>query len=242
VAKDPETEEQQERRIKANALFLVGVLNWRKWVEVADELEAAANVLGERVRVHWARWNKGVPLDQDASAVYEALVNHEDEKLFPGHNLLLAYVMENLLKALLVKKSPDELGKRLLRVFKNSIDPAIFTDGVMFLPHPLKSHNLVELASEAGLSLDEWETGTLRRFTRWSTWTARYHVPTKSKDMTGRKRDLRPDDPDNATRMIARIRAEIDEYPDKPSEQLVALWRAAEQLVVELERAAGQLK
>ncbi|HEV8609078.1 MAG TPA: hypothetical protein VGS98_03305 [Thermoanaerobaculia bacterium] len=205
-----------ERQRRANVEFFEGVLDWRKWVEVADELLVAADVLGERVEIHWSRWERA--MEERDPAVFQALWAHADEKLFTGHNLLLAYVLENLLKALIVKRFPKDLATRIFErrgkdAKRNQTD---YFDEGMLLPYPLDIHDLVKLASEAGLSLNALEEQLLRHFYRWSLWSARYHVPKKSKDMTERKDILSSNDPREVIAMIDRIRAAIKECPEPP--------------------------
>lgn len=211
---DPEAEKRAWKR-KARVEFFENVLDWRKWLEVADELLVAADVLGERVNAHWSRWEKA--MEGNDPARFQALWDHPDEKLFTGHNLLLAYVLENLLKALIVKKSPETLAARIFAkrgkdAKQNEED---FFEQEMKLPPPLAGrHDLVRLANEAGFELRGLEQQVLERFTRWVVWSARYPIPTTSREMHDRKIDLHSGDQESVPALIARIRAAIEECPE----------------------------
>ena len=77
--------------------------------------------------------------------------------------MLVAFAIENLLKANLVEK--------FYREFRGEFD----SSGK--LPQLLRSHRLFELATEAGLKTGVEEEDLLRRLTRAAIWAGRYPVP-----------------------------------------------------------------
>jgi hypothetical protein len=76
--------------------------------------------------------------------------------------LLSAYTFENLLKAIIVHRSawPDSIVERNI-------------------PHELKNHILLSLASSASISLTIEEQELLERLTEFAIWRGRYPVPTR---------------------------------------------------------------
>ena len=84
--------------------------------------------------------------------------------------MLVGFAFENMFKALIVQKQRDALASE----FRNKGK----------LPHVLKSHDLVDLAHKAGLTLsDEITKSFLVRLTRHSVWAGRYPVPISPSDI-----------------------------------------------------------
>ncbi|MBA4159739.1 MAG: hypothetical protein H0X65_20025 [Gemmatimonadetes bacterium] len=83
--------------------------------------------------------------------------------------MLVAYAMENYLKAALVQ--------RHARTWK----PEVERSGK--LPQALKNHDLVELAQQVGFTLDLPEEDLLRRLERCSVWFGRYPIPLNARDL-----------------------------------------------------------
>jgi hypothetical protein len=218
----PELDEKLAREEKADRDFITHVLDWNKWIDVAHELFTASTVLGERVKAHYARWLEVSLEPQEDPEVVNRLWRHDDEKLFAVHNLLLAYTMENLLKALLVKRSNADLRERLRSQFeqraaKRRKGELLRAGEVMRLPRVLfgKNHDLNELADAAKFGpLTSYDRWFFAKFGRWARWAARYPVPTSSRDMNDRKIDLNSDDPVATTKMITRICEAIQECPN----------------------------
>ncbi|MEO8682953.1 MAG: hypothetical protein ABI665_28155, partial [Vicinamibacterales bacterium] len=79
------------------------------------------------------------------------------------HLMLVAFGIENLLKAALVRARSSDLA--------NQLEPS------SGLPRELKTHDLTKLARLLSFDLDLDEEGLLRRLARAATWGGRYPIP-----------------------------------------------------------------
>jgi hypothetical protein len=122
------------------------------WIEKAEELLAAAEILEVEVRKYW----KGI--------LFEAtgLIDAPSRRLLQGpYFLLMAYALENYFKALLVHRNKESFRNRLL--FK--------------IPNYINQHDLLRLANKVGMKLSVPEEKLLFRLSNNSIWAARYPVP-----------------------------------------------------------------
>lgn len=124
------------------------------WIGKAEDLMQSAKLLEPEVIRIWES--------------FRAHATDKKTKILPNHYqgayfMLLAYAVENLLKAIIIRKRSREYkeGFRMTRKF----------------PKELQSHDLVQLASKAGLEFNLEEEDLLRRLTRSATWYGRYPVP-----------------------------------------------------------------
>lgn len=132
------------------------------WIRSAEELEAAAAVLEPEIRRYWA----------EVKVENCRVVQVPQRKCVQSQYLMLmAYALENYFKAILIHHNIDSLRGRLL------------SD----LPCYIRSHNLVSLAREANIQLNTSEEELLCRLSRYSTWAARYPVPTDSDSLKAEK-------------------------------------------------------
>ena len=132
------------------------------WIQSAQYLEAAATVLEPEIRRYWAE------VKVEDGQVKQA----PQRKCVQGQYLMLiAYALENYIKAILIHRNIDSLRGWLL------------SD----LPCYIKNHNLVSLAREANIRLNTSEEELLCRLSRYSTWAARYPVPTDSDSLKAEK-------------------------------------------------------
>jgi len=123
------------------------------WIDKADELLTAADILEGEVVQYWAEI--GIKDGQ--------VVGTPKRRNIQGpYFLLIAYSLENYLKALLIHRNLRSLKNRLLSS----------------LPDYIKEHNLVQLARRVNLSISVQEEELLSRLSRNSMWAARYPVPT----------------------------------------------------------------
>jgi hypothetical protein len=122
----------------------------RHWIDTAEELVAAAAIFEEPI----ARWWK---------AMREGIDAVPPRPPFELHLMLMAYGLENYLKAVIVSRRPWHYR---LEAYKTRR-----------LPQVLNGHKLVELAKTARLALDSTEEDLLRRLTRAAVWAGRYPVP-----------------------------------------------------------------
>ena len=85
--------------------------------------------------------------------------------------MLLAYAVENLLKAAIIRKYSYEYKKQFRKTLK--------------FPKELKCHDLVQLAKKAGLKFTMKEEDLLRRLTRSAIWYGGYPVSLEYTQLSG---------------------------------------------------------
>lgn len=90
-----------------------------------------------------------------------APVRHPHPDMLPAFSLF-GSALESVFKGLMVSKNPDLIGA-------DKLSPS------------LKSHDLVQLANDAGLPLSEQETRLFAWVSEVVIWKARYSVPTNTK-------------------------------------------------------------
>jgi hypothetical protein len=216
-----ERDERLAREEKADDQFIAYVISWEKWIEVAEELLTASNILGERVIAQYGRWLEVTSEPQEDPEVFARLWTHEDEKLFGVHNLLLAYTMENFLKALYVKRKNAMLREQLAAQYEKRHarrmrgDPCGEEMAMRLAYIPFGLHDLNKIADAAEFRpLADYDRWLFTKFSRWAVWAGRYPVPKGSKDMSERKNTLSSQDPEDTAEMIGRIREAIEECPN----------------------------
>ena len=164
------------------------------WLRSAEEVEAAAAVLEPEIRRYWA----------EIKVENRRVVQVPQRKCVQSQYLMLmAYALENYFKAILIHRNIDSLRGWLL------------SD----LPSYIKNHNLVRLARKANIQLNTGEEELLCRLSRYSTWAARYPVPTDSdslkaeKELSGGRTYLMagygPADLDRIPRFAGRLRETV---------------------------------
>lgn len=151
---------KQKNRLQPNQTlqaiqFSERLTDTRLWIEKADELVSAANLLEVEVLKYWS----------EIKVQNDRIVGIPDRKnVQEAYFLLIAYALENFLKAFLIHQNQKALKDWLLKK----------------LPGYLKKHNLVQLASEIRFNIDVFEEEFLHRLSRFSIWAARYPVPIDS--------------------------------------------------------------
>lgn len=134
------------------------------WIEKADELIAAANVLEAEVKKYWSE----IQLDG-----HNQPVNTSGRTYVQGpYSLLIAYALENYFKALLIHQNQKDLKGYLLTK----------------LPGYLKEHDLGKLATKLKFKLDTPQEEILCRLSRSSIWAARYPVPIEPEGLANMKK------------------------------------------------------
>lgn len=141
--------------------YLDGLLNPRSWVDKADEMIEASKVLELQLRKYWnvvqadaeeGRYNKGgepphIP----------------PPNLHGPYFILVSYSLENLFKAIIIRKRREEISNQFLQTGR--------------LPRLINAHNLVKLSKEAKVDVDIGEEDILTRLSRQAGWKSRYPVP-----------------------------------------------------------------
>ena len=146
------------------SIFKAKNLDKNIWLDKAKDLLDAASLLEKEVLKVW-------------DAMRKSYNNGSRGKLrtgyFATYYMLLAYAIENILKAKIVSIKCLE--------FKEKIDDS------GRLPEELKSHDLYDLAKRLDISLNLKEESYLKRLSRSAVWTGRYPAPIKFEDLMGRE-------------------------------------------------------
>lgn len=174
------------------------LLSSESWVKLADALLDSAAKLELEVAAIWKsfrEWNE----TKDRKGV-------KSDEILSIYLMLVAFAVENLLKAQLVRKYYD--------AFKEEFD----SSGK--LPALLKSHKLFSLAKKADLSIGLEEEDLLRRLSRAATWSGRYPLPIEFQDLSGGEKfsdgktwsvsHLGGQDVQRLKKLIAKIRSEFN--------------------------------
>ena len=133
--------------------------DWKQWENKADELIEAARLLEPYVRGYW----RVVSTNFDEGSYGDALRTPRIPPPNPqsAHFMLVAFALENLMKAIVIRNRPNEFHSRL------------FTK----LPPDVKTHDLRGLAKKANVPTTLEEEDLLCRLSRVSTWAGRYPIP-----------------------------------------------------------------
>jgi len=154
--------EQWDKRYKS--IFISKLLNENTWLKNAKALIDAASSFEPEVYRVW-------------DAILSAQSRGEDITIrveyFGTYYMLIAYAIENILKAKIISKKCSEFKKYVEQKWE--------------LPPDLKNHNLFKLAKDVNISLNSSEESYLRRLSRAAIWAGRYPVPTKYKGLMGKK-------------------------------------------------------
>ncbi len=179
------------------------------WVSTADELADAAHPLFYAAAAQLPIYEQAV-----AAAEQEAIRLSQDEsnqsgfaqvdircpmpKFLPAF-LLYGFALENLLKGLFVRRNPEAIKSDKI--------------GVAF------SHNLVDLAREAGFNASAAEIALLQKLTTVTVWSGRYPVSKYRHEygLTGLDREALFDDPvgagEDIRELIQRLRGMVTSKP-----------------------------
>jgi hypothetical protein len=124
------------------------------WHAMAQKLRAAAKVIQREIEtgledIEAARYEDGTTIAAEQAPGIQ---------LWPAFGLLAAFALENLLKGILIWRSPE-------LVLENRLDKSLTT------------HKLLPLALRAGFALDVVDAYFLEAATEHSTWAGKYHIP-----------------------------------------------------------------
>jgi hypothetical protein len=141
-------------------------LNWQLWINSAEELLAASKKLEPSIKRYWSAASENF---QDGR--YNVPMAKPRLYLQMVYSMLVAYAIENLLKASLILQNEKQYRQEILNTSK--------------LPEKLKSskHSLVKLAKDSNLHISIEETNLLYRLSRNSHWQGRYPVPINAKEL-----------------------------------------------------------
>jgi hypothetical protein len=186
-------------------LYLNGLLNPWSWVQIADEMLEASKVLELQLRKYWS----GVSTNAKERK-YDKGGEHPNippPNLHGPYFILVSYALENLFKALIIKRRRDEISSQFGQTGK--------------LPRLIKTHNLVKLSKEANIKVDIGEEDILTRLSRQSEWKSRYPAPV---ELTGIQNVIQysdgklyftdyyaPGDIDRLNAIVQKVRSHIAE-------------------------------
>jgi hypothetical protein len=161
------------------------------WIRKAEELLVAARILEAYVVRYWSK----VRVGKDGRLAHLPRGKHVQGP----YSLLIAYAIEDYFKALLVYKNQGAFRNRLL----NDI------------PSYFKTHDLLQLGRDVGMTFTIVEEDLLVRLSRNSTWAARYPVPTVPTGIAAMRQFsdgktyltayFRPEDVDRIHRFLDRL-------------------------------------
>lgn len=95
-----------------------------------------------------------------------------DTSVIAVYRMLMGYSIENLSKAILIKKKPDLIKK----------------DGAFGDKNTIKRHLSIEMIRECGIKLKAQEKDTVQMLSWYVLWAGRYPIPLKVKDTKPYKR------------------------------------------------------
>jgi hypothetical protein len=135
---------------------------WHHWLRKADNLKRAALILYQAdlpdLRLYDEAYKVALAEIGDEG---KAPVRHPHPDMLPAFGLF-GSALESIFKGLMVCKDRDLIGA-------HKLSPS------------LKSHDLVQLANDAGMALSDPETRLLAWVSEVVIWKARYSVPTNTK-------------------------------------------------------------
>jgi hypothetical protein len=148
----------EARQLIRQRSYAVSLLSCNAWLAKAEELLGAAALLELQVLAVW----------QSRRASSESI--GLPAGILEIHLMLLAYAVENIFKAALVKARTQEFRDEFERTSR--------------LPNELRKrgHRLIDLAQSVGFNPTRDEEGLLRKSTRASRWSGRYPVPVKLRE------------------------------------------------------------
>lgn len=130
------------------------------WLGKADELLKVSEALELSVRNYWDNIEASI---HQGKFEETGLTGPLSKNLQGPYFLLIAYALENLFKAVIIKSNEVELQKQVL--------------GNQRIPKMVEGHDLVRLARQVGLRIDLGEEDLLVRLSWNSVWGGRYPVP-----------------------------------------------------------------
>jgi len=133
------------------------VSNSSIWLLTAQRLYASAKILAAETQRRW--------IDQDFRKPQDQRLLTDDHfqvsDFIPSYMMLVAFALENLFKAKLVKQQSAQLKQQIAQTGK--------------LPGLLKTHNLKSLARSCNIVIDTQTANSLDRLAKFSVWRGRYH-------------------------------------------------------------------
>jgi hypothetical protein len=136
------------------------VCDKKSWLSPAQKLIAAANLMTTEID---QRWRSIAPHPDDPNKPTFKNDGLNALHFQSVYNMLIAFAVENLLKAHLVTSNATEYYSRIAETGK--------------LPKEIKSHDLLALARKCKLVLTKEDETLLQRFYQHMVWKGRYFIP-----------------------------------------------------------------
>lgn len=162
VIKKKQKNKPQPHQVLQAIQFSERLTNTRLWIEKADELIVAANFLEADALEYLSE----IKVENNQIVSIPKRKNVQE-----SYFLLIAYALENFLKALLIHQNQKTLKGWLLQK----------------LPGYLLSHDLIELSSKSKFNINVSEEELFCRLSRYSIWKARYPIPLYSDALSNMK-------------------------------------------------------
>ena len=178
------------------------VLDWQLWINQSDELLAASKKLEPSIKKYWLTATKYFDSNK---GTYSPPPGFKPNRLLQStYFMLMAYAIENLLKAILIRQSKEDFEREVMLTHE--------------LPKDLKGHNLTVLTNKTNFKINQTEFNLLSRLCRNSVWQGRYPVPVKAAQLNSIVQHngkahltalLAPNDISNLKSLIKRKRKHI---------------------------------
>jgi hypothetical protein len=151
--------------------FSQSVLSAEAWFRTADELTAAMDLLEPHIKAFWEDFRSLIlVVDETNAAPLKSRKSNAPSKsrksgvqsnyaLINQHMMLAGFAIENLCKGYLAGRLSHEERKDVQKGF---------------LPKSLKSHDILKLVKQTGMTLAETERYLLNRITEAVLWRGRY--------------------------------------------------------------------
>ena len=115
------------------------VLNWQLWINQADELLAASKKLEPSMKKYWLTTTQYFDPNK---GTYSPPPGFKPNKLLQGtYFMIMAYAIENLLKAILIRQSKEDYETEVMHTHE--------------LPKDLKEHDLMVLFKKTNIKLNQ---------------------------------------------------------------------------------------
>lgn len=169
------------------------------WINQADELIAASKKLEPSIKKYWLT---AIKYFDSKKGTYSPPAGFTPKRLLQSvYFMLVAYAIENYLKAILIADSEATYRSDILRTGN--------------LPKELNEHNLITLAKKSKFVFTDIELSLLSRLSRNSKWQGRYPVPAKADQLNSMASHngkaiftafLAPVDISNLAKLVRRIK------------------------------------
>ena len=169
------------------------------WITQADELIPSSRKFEPSIRKYWLTVSNYF---DSKEGTYNPPPEFKPKKLLQStYFMLVAYAIENYLKAVLIAEFETSYKNEILRTGK--------------LPSSLNNHDLINLSERTKFTLSNIDTSLLTRLSRNSLWQGRYPVPINADQLNSMAiykgnayftAFLAPPDIKNLNTLIRRIR------------------------------------